>query len=76
MRRQYADKSGGTPDEAGDIGIRLQVLAGEIYRLQAGIEWGRREGVPPTAQGGQLGRHAAPRGLARKTPPKSPARGW
>ena len=71
MRRQYADKSGGTPDEAGDIGIRLQVLAGEIYCLQAGIEWVRREAFPQTAQGEQLDRHGAQRGLARKPAQKA-----
>lgn len=71
MRGEYAAKSGGPPEEASDIGLRLQVLAGELYRLQAGVEWLKRQAFPQTADGEQLDLHGLQRGVARKGPTKA-----
>lgn len=65
MRTVYRQKSGSVPEEASDIGLRLQILAGELYRLQAGVEWLKRQAFPQTASGGQLDLHGAQRGVER-----------
>ena len=32
MRAEYEKKSGSPPEDASDLGLRLQILAGELYR--------------------------------------------
>lgn len=59
------EKSGNKPEDVSDIGLRLQVLAGEVYRLQARMDWLRRQAFPQTADGEQLDLHGAQRGVAR-----------
>ncbi len=71
MREAYTQKSGGPPEEASDIGLRLQVLAGEIYRLLAEIEWLRRQSFPLTADGERLDLHGLQRGVKRGEPQKA-----
>lgn len=66
MKEKYAEKSGGNPEDVSDIGLRLQVLAGELYRAQARMDWLWRQAFPHTADGPQLDLHGAQRGVLRK----------
>lgn len=65
MNAAYKEKSGSSPRDVSDIGLRLRVLAGEIYRLQARIEWLERQAFPHTADGKYLDLHGAQRGVER-----------
>ncbi|MBQ1381135.1 MAG: baseplate J/gp47 family protein, partial [Ruminococcus sp.] len=73
MKENYTQQRGEDFDEAGDIAIRLKVLAGEIYNMQTTVEWLKRQLFPSTATGEFLDRFAAQRGLARN--PAVKARG-
>lgn len=66
MRKAYETQSGNRPEDVSDIGLRLQVLAGELYRLDARLDWLRRQAFPHTADGAQLDLHGAQRGVLRK----------
>lgn len=65
MRAAYIEKSGNKPEDVSDIGIRLQVMAGEVYRLQARMDWLWRQAFPQTADGAQLDMHGAQMGVTR-----------
>lgn len=65
MNAAYTELSGNRPEEVSDIGLRIQVLAGEIYRLQARVEWLRKQAFPFTADGKYLDQHGAQRGITR-----------
>ena len=66
MKDKFTQESGLDADEAGDIGIRLRVLAGELYSLNTELDWIRRQMFPNTATGEQLDLHAQQRGLTRR----------
>lgn len=66
MEVVYAEEAGFVPEPSSDLGIRLRVLAGEIYNLQSGIQWLKRQAFPQTASGEFLDDHAAQRGLTRR----------
>ena len=66
MKARYVEESGAEFDEAGDIAIRLKVLAGEIYNMQTQTEWLKRQLFPSTASGEFLDRFAQQRGLERR----------
>lgn len=65
MEEEYRRLSGNEPRDASDIGIRLKVLAGEIYSLYASVEWLKTQIYPQTAQGQYLERHCGERGIRR-----------
>ena len=65
MSDKFEELSGFEADRAGDIGIRLRVLAGEIFSMTSEIEWLRKQMFPDTATGEQLDMHALQRGLSR-----------
>ncbi len=62
----YEAKSGNRPDDASDVGIRLRVLAGQLFSLHARISWLQRQVFPDSAVGAQLDNLAAMWGLVRK----------
>lgn len=66
MKSRYAELAGYTPDDASDIAIRMETLAGEIYSVEAAVEWLHRETFPQTASGKQLELRAAEHGVTRK----------
>ena len=66
MTEKYTELSGVTPDENSDIGIRLRVLAGEIYSNLVNAQWLKRQMFVSTADGEYLDMHAAQRGLERR----------
>ncbi|MDD5952708.1 MAG: baseplate J/gp47 family protein [Oscillospiraceae bacterium] len=67
MEDSYAEKAGFVPEPASDLGIRLRVLAGELYNLQSGMLWLKRQTFPQTATGELLALHAAQRGITRQS---------
>lgn len=71
MLADYRTRSGITPAPESDIMLRLQVLAGEIYKLRVNTEYIRRQLFPTTAQGDYLDAHALERGLTRKPAAKA-----
>lgn len=66
MQEKFQSLSGYSADDASDIGIRLKVLAGEIFSMQSYAEWLKRQMFVQTAGGEQLDYHAGQRGLSRK----------
>lgn len=66
MQENFKNMSGFSADDASDIGIRLKVLAGEIFSLNANVEWLKNQMFANTATGEQLDLHAEQRGIFRK----------
>ncbi len=71
MKEKYEEERGETFDEASDIAVRLKVLAGEIYNMQTGAEWLKRQLTPDTATGRFLDSFAQQRGLSRRSAVKA-----
>ena len=66
MEETYERESGCKIEDVSDVGLRMRALAGELYRLEASMEWLERQAFPQTATGKQLDLHGAPRGVLRK----------
>lgn len=71
MKENFLELSGFLPDDASDLGIRLRVLAGEIFSLNNNVQWLKNQMFANTAVGNQLELHAEQRGLSRKSAVKS-----
>lgn len=71
MQKNFTDLAGFSPNDASDIGIRLKTLAGEIFSLNANIDWLKNQMFANTAVGAQLEMHAEARGIHRKSAVKS-----
>lgn len=68
MKKKFTDLAGYSPDDASDIGIRIQLLAGEIYSVGAAVDWLKRQTFAQTAGGQELEYRAQERGISRKAP--------
>ena len=68
MRDKFTSLAGYSPDDASDIGIRIRVLAEEIYSIGAAVDWLKRQTFAQTAEGRELEERAQERGLFRKPP--------
>ena len=66
MNNKFYELSGYEADRVSDIGIRIRLLAGEIFSLTSDIDWLKKQMFPNTASGEQLELHAQQRGLSRK----------
>jgi len=66
MEQAYEEESGHRPEDVSDTGLRLRVLAGELYRLRAEVAWLERQAFPQTATGEWLDRHGDQRGISRR----------
>ncbi len=66
MQQSFSELAGFSPDDASDIGMRLKVLAGEVFSLYHAFDWLKNQVFPQTAQGEFLDLHAKQRGLSRK----------
>lgn len=66
MKDKFTRLAGYTPDDASDIGIRLKVLAGEIYSISTALDWLQRQTFAQTATGAELEKRALERGVTRK----------
>lgn len=65
MTAEYERESGHRADDVSDTGLRMRVLAGEIYRLENEVDWLERQLFPHTATGEWLDRHGEQRGVKR-----------
>lgn len=66
MEEAYEQESGHKARDVSDTGLRLKVLAGELYRLRAELNWLAVQAFPQTATGEYLDRHGAMRGVCRR----------
>lgn len=66
MREEYHKHTGFYADDASDIGVRLKVLASQLFSLNHRVECLKAQVFPQTATGVELDYHAATRGLTRK----------
>lgn len=66
MREEYHSHTGFYADDASDIGVRLKVLASQLFSLNHRVESLKTQVFPQTATGLELDHHAATRGLTRK----------
>ena len=66
MEEAYEQESGCKVEDVSEIGLRLRVLAGELYRLDTSLDWLERQAFPQTATGAQLDLHGAQRGVTRR----------
>lgn len=66
MQQAFSQKAGFQAEDASDIGIRLKVLAGEIYSALSQADYLKRQAFPQTAQEEFLDLHAQQRGIQRK----------
>lgn len=71
MKDVYREKSKHDADDVSDTGLRLRVMAGELTRLMAEVEWLRKQAFPQTATGQWLDAHGEARGVARKDAQKA-----
>lgn len=63
---QYAQATGLTAAEGGELSVRFYAVAAELYSLYVQAEWTQAQCFPQTAEGEQLDRHAALRGVTRR----------
>lgn len=66
MKDKFTELAGYSPDDASDIGIRIRVLAGEVYSINTAVDWLKRQTFAQTAYGSKLELRAQERGLTRK----------
>ncbi len=67
MKNHFRSLSGINPDDASDIGIRLKVVAGQIFALYSKCDWLLRQTFPQTADGEYLDLHAQQKAIERKS---------
>lgn len=66
MQTNFKNLTGFDPDDASDIGIRLKVLAGEMFSLYSELNYVKNQIFIQTATDENLDNHAIQRGLNRK----------
>ena len=66
MRDDFASRSGLSPNDGGDISLRLHAFAQQLHALWTQAEWLEKQSFPQTAAGENLDRHAALRALERQ----------
>ena len=71
LNTKFEEFAGFSADDATDIGIRLKVLAGELFSLYSELNYIKNQMFVQTAFGKGLDNHAAQRGLKRKDAVKS-----
>lgn len=68
MEEKYEQLAGVAPVDASDIGIRLKIVAEQIWQMRQSVDRAEKNAFPQTAGGHWLELHAAQRGLQRKPP--------
>lgn len=66
MKEKYNELSGAEAYENSDIGLRLRVMAGELYALYARLDYIEKQSFLESATGEYLERHASEYGLSRR----------
>ena len=67
MKNKFTELSGVNVNDDSDIGIRMKVLAGEVFSLQNNVQWLKNQMFAQTATGEQLDYLALERGIYRKS---------
>ena len=67
MLAVFEEKTGFAMEDEADLAVRLYAAAAEIESLYAYAEWSLGQSFPQTAVGEYLDRHAALRGITRKS---------
>lgn len=67
MKNKFTELSGAIVNDDSDVGIRMRVLAGEVFSLQNNVQWLQKQMFANTASGEQLDYIALERGINRKT---------
>lgn len=68
---RFSEATGLTAAGGGDLSVRFYAVAAELYSLYVQAEWTRNQCFPQTAEGEQLDRHAALRGVTRRAAAKA-----
>jgi len=71
MKAKFKQESGFEADDATDIGIRLRLLAGQLFSQSANISFVAKQLFLQTATGEYLDMHAQMRGLIRRAATKA-----
>lgn len=66
MYSTYEGLTGSSPEDASDLGIRIRVLAGEIYAVLSSLDWLEKQKDPDRASGQELEYLAEEAGLQRR----------
>jgi uncharacterized phage protein gp47/JayE len=67
MKEHFRSLSGINADDASDVGIRLKIVAGQLFALYSKCDWLLRQAFPQTASGEFLDLHAQQRAVTRKS---------
>ena len=73
MTQEFTDLAGFSPDNASDVGIRMKVLASQLYELGLKTDYLSKQMFPQTAEGEYLDLHGQTRGVTRRQ--ATPAKG-
>lgn len=71
MKDEFKIQSGCNADDASDVGIKLRVLAGQLYSLSTQMDFVCKQLFLSTATGEYLDNHARARGLTRRKETKA-----
>lgn len=71
MKQKFKQESGFEADDATDIGIRLRLLAGQLFSQSQQISFVAKQVFLQTATGEYLDKHAQMRGMTRRSATKS-----
>lgn len=66
IKTEFKNRTGETVSDDGDFGIRMQVVAGELFYLYQQMDFVTKQMFPQTATGEYLEHHAAIRDLYKK----------
>ena len=71
MKNAYFEKSGENVEKYGEMSLRFEAVASEIYSLYCFCDFVIKQAFPQTAQGEYLDMHAQMRGIKRKEAQKA-----
>lgn len=71
MEDTYKAETGFVPDKYSDTGIRMRILAGELFNISTELEWFKKQMFPTTATGIYLDYHSSERGIIRRNEVKA-----
>lgn len=66
LASEFQAQTGQTAGASSELAVRFYAVAAQLYSLYVQAEWTRRQCFPQTAQGEELDKHAALRGVARR----------